>query len=69
MFFKGVGQKLHIARGQVEAFGACRRHDVGGVSGQKQAAKTHGLGHKTAQGRNAFFNAGAGDYSFGQLGV
>ena len=46
-------QVVHVAGGEVEALGAGRRHDVGGVAGQEQAAEAHRLGDEAAQRRDA----------------
>ena len=58
---QGIRQKLHIGGRQVQTLGAGGRHDVRGVACQKQSAKAHGFGHKTAQRGNAFLNARARD--------
>ena len=65
---EGVGQTLHITRGQIQTFGAGGRHNMGGVARQKQAVVTHRLTDKTAQRRNAFFQAGTGNQFGGGFG-
>jgi hypothetical protein len=62
-------QVLHVGRRQVQALGAGRRHDVGGVAGQEQAAEAHRLGDEAAQRRDALLDAGAGDHRSRQLRV
>ena len=49
-------QIAHITRYQVQARSVGGQHDVGGVTGQKQAPKTNWLDSKTAQWHDAFFN-------------
>ena len=62
-------QVMHVAGREVEALGAGRRHDVGGVAGQEQAAEAHRLGDEAAQRRDALLDRGPGDQRCARLVV
>jgi hypothetical protein len=49
---------MHVAGGQVEALGPGRRHDMGRVATEQQAAMAHRLEHERAQGAIDFSMAG-----------
>ena len=68
-FNECVRQILHIGGRQVQTFGACGRHDVRCIACQEQGTKAHRLCDKTAQGCNAFFDAGASDQLLAGFGV
>src|SRR3546814_6275799 len=53
--------------GEVQALGAGRRHDVGGVAGEEQAAPAQRLGDEAAQGGDALLERGAGDEARGDV--
>src|SRR6266545_2799278 len=52
---------MHIARRQVQALGAGRRHDVAGVAGEEQAPEAQGLGDEAPERRDALLDRGPGD--------
>jgi hypothetical protein len=44
-----------------------RRHDVGGVAGEKQALVAHRLGNEAAQRRDALLDRRSGDQAGGNI--
>ena len=55
-----LGEHGDVEGRQVQALGAGRRHDVGGVPRQVQPAVLHRLGHEAAHGRDALFDHRSG---------
>ena len=51
-----AAQIVHVRGREIEALGAGRRHDVGGVSGEEQPAMLHGRSHEAAQRRDALLD-------------
>ncbi|MNG12254.1 hypothetical protein D3C84_958530 [compost metagenome] len=58
---------MHVGGGQVQAFGAGRRHDVRGVADQEQFAVLHRLDHGAAQRRDALFQRRTGYQPVGHV--
>src|SRR5262245_64474327 len=56
---EGIGEDANVGDGEVESFGAGGRDDVGGVSGEKEAAELHGLNDEAAHTGDGFLPDGA----------
>jgi hypothetical protein len=53
-FDERAGQQNDVGNREIHALGAGRRHDMGGVAGEKKPAMAHRLGDEAAQRRDAF---------------
>jgi len=57
------GEDADVGYGEVESFGAGGRNDVGGVTGEVEAAELHGFDDEAAHAGDAFLDDG----TFGEL--
>ena len=62
-----AGQIKHVGHREVKALGAGRRHDMGGIAGEKQRTVAHRLRDEAAQRRDRLFDRGTGDDAVGHL--
>ena len=51
-----AAEVVHVLRREIEALGAGRRHDVGGIAGEEQPAVLHRRRHEAAQRRDALLD-------------
>ena len=67
MLAEGIEEVADVACGEVEALGAGRRHDMGGVAREKEPAEAHRLGDEAAQRGDALLKGRPGRHRVGDL--